>query len=448
MNLSIEDINETRKKLVVSVTADEAASEEKEILRDFSGKVRIPGFRQGRAPETIVRSRFSKELNGELSRKLAGKAYEHAIEESGFEIYTVVEVDGGEFASGQDGEISVMVDILPEFNLPDYDGINTKVPTAEVSDEEVETAIDELRKQRSEFQVVERAAELGDYVKVSYVGTIDGRTIADLAPERAIWGTQENTWEEAGAEEGVGVEAVVKGVVGMAAGDSKQETMSFPAEFEVEELAGKDAAYEIEVHEVRQRVLPEINEEFLKSMRLESAELLKDQIYDDLKSRKEQLRRNRQRTQVTNELDARIEFSLPESAVESETESVMREVVEQNVRRGIGEDQLDAHKQEIFDSARRTAGRRVKMNILLTRIGKEEGIEVDEEDVQRYLMSEAIATRVQVEQLVKDYQKDRQRGMAMQRAILVEKTLARIIEKTVIEEVEESEDGHDHNHDH
>jgi trigger factor len=448
MNLAIQDINETRKKLNVTVSADEASAEEKEILREFIGTVKIPGFRPGRAPEAIVRSRFGKELKNELNRKLTSKAYEYAVEDSGFEIYTVVDMEGGEFTTDQDGEISVTVDVVPDFNLPEYEGIKTKVPSVEVSDEEVDEAIDELRRQRSEFQVVDRPAEKGDYVKVSYEGKVADQPIAEIVPDKAIWGKQDNTWEEAGAEGSVGVTAVVNGVVGMAVDEAKTESMSFPAEFEVGELAGKDAVYEMRVHEVRQRVLPEINEEFLKSMRLESAEQLKDQIYDDLKGRKVQTKRHSQRVQVTDALDARIEFSLPESAIEAETKSVMRGIVEQNVRQGVAEDQLDAHKEEIFENARRSAGQRVKMNILLSRIGKKEAIEVEEDDIQRFLMSEAMSKRVRIEQLVKEFQKDRERAVAMRRSILVDKTLSWIVEKSVEEEVEESEEEHHHDHDH
>ena len=325
MNVTIQEVSETRKKLIVSISGEEILEEEKSLLKEFIQQVRIPGFRPGKAPPQLVRSRYAKEFAGELNRKLSASAYEKAAKEADMDIAGVIEMDEGEFDSSREGQITFTVDVNPHFNLPEYKGIKTEVVSEEVSDEEIETAIEEMHKQRSSFDVVDRAAAQGDFVKVSYEGEIEGRPIAEIAPDKPIWGKQENTWEEAGTKkEELGVPAVVEGIVGMNVGEKKEAEMEFPEDFQVPELAGKKANYKFEVHEVRTRVLAELDKKFLESMKLESVEQLKDQVFEDLENRKKYQNRQDKRQQIIEELNSRVEFSLPESTLENETNIAMR----------------------------------------------------------------------------------------------------------------------------
>ncbi len=368
------------------------------------------------------------------------KAFEAGVDESKLKIYQLVGLDGGEFKAEQEGKLTLTVDIMPKFHIPEYKGIITEVPSGEVSNDEVDVAIEAMRGQRASYNEVDRAAQKGDFVRVSYFGTVDGTAISELVPDRPIWGKQENTWEEAGAEETYGVKAVVDGIVQMSAGDRGGGDMEFPEEFEVPELAGKKAKYEFEVHEVRERVLPELNEELFKSLQVESLEMLKDRFYQSLEAEKRQRVVREKRRQITEELSARIEFPLPESAIESETDAAMEEIVRQNARRGVSEDEMDAHKEEIFANARRAAAARVKMSILLARIADEESIEVEEKDMQRYLAAEAMSTNARPEQLVKDLQNDPARLMSIRRTILANKTLDMLVEEASVKIVERAND--------
>ncbi len=435
MNLTIEEVSETRKKLVITIPVEEIAEEEKSILKQFVKQVRLPGFRAGKAPVQLIRSRHAKDIANELGRKLVGGAYQFASKESDFVILDVLNVEGDTFNLGEEGQTTFTVDINPEFNLPEYKGIATKVVSEEVSDEEIETAIDEIRKQRASFDVVERAAAKGDFVKVSYEGEIEGSPIAEIAPDKAIWGKQENTWEEAGAEKKeMGVPVVVEGLVGMKPGDKKEAEMDFGEDFEVPELAGKKGLYRFEVHEVRARVLPEIDEAFLETMKLESAEQLKDQVFEDISSRKIYENRQAQRQQVIEEITSRVEFPLPESALEKETNQAMGDIMRQNLNRGVPESEFEKHKDEIFENARRVAARRVKTDILLYRIATEEKITIENEDMQRAIFSQAMAARVKPEEFVKEIEKDPGRLHALRQSVLSDKTLEWLVEQAVVSE--------------
>lgn len=439
VKITIKNINETRKKLVVALSAEEVDEEERQVFKQFTKRVRLPGFRKGKAPEELVRRHHGDDINAELNRRLTSKAYDQAIEESKLDAYALTSIDGGKFIAGSDGHIELTVDINPKFNLPEYKGIPTKVPSLDVTEEEIEKVVDETRRVRADYQVVERAAAKGDYVKVSYEGKIEGRPITEIAPEAVIFGTQKNTWEEAGATDSPGVSAVVEALVGMKAGDKKEAEMDFDKDFSVEELAGQKGLYAIEVHEVREQLLPEMNEKFLKELGLESVEKFRENIRRNLAQRKRDERITIQGRQVSAELCRRIEFPLPESAVEEEARFIIRDLIEQNMRRGIPKEEFEKHKDEIYSNARQAASIRVKLNILLDRIASEEKITIEEKDMHQQIMMEAVATRTRPQKLVKELRKDRERTTALRISVLRNKTLQLLVDQAEVTEEEDTE---------
>ncbi len=439
MKVTIKDINETRKKLVVAFLAEEVDEEERQVFKRFAKQVRVPGFRKGKVPEELIRRHHSEDISTELNRRLTSKAYDHAIVESKLDAYAVVSIDGAEFSVGQDGNVELTVDVNPQFNLPEYKGIPAEVPSLDVSEEEIDKVVEETRRVRAGYEVVEREAAKGDYVKVSYEGKIGERPITEIAPKAVIFGTQKNTWEEAGAEESPGVRAVVDALIGMKAGDNKEVEMDFGEDFPIDELAGQKGRYAIEVHEVREQLLPEMNEEFLKELGLESVEKFRENIRRDLAHRKRDERLTAQGRRVSAELCKRIEFPLPESAVEEEARNIIRDLIEQNMRRGIPKEEFEKHKDDIYRAARQAAAVRVKLNIILDRIASEEKIIIEEKDMQQQIMIEAVATRTRPQKLVKELRKDRDRTSALRDSVLRNKTLQFIVDHSVVTEKEDAE---------
>lgn len=432
MNISTKDISETRKTLVVSVSGQEVEAEAAKLLGEFSHSVKIQGFRPGKAPASLIKKRYGKELESELNRKVTSEAYEKSLKDSKFDIYNVVSIDDAKFSPGEDGKVEITVDITPSFNLPEYKGIPIEIPSADIDETEVDNAIEEIRKQRSDFKEVTRDVKKGDYVKVSYEGKIGKQLITEIIPEQHIFGKQENTWEEAGAENDMGVKAVVDGLIGMKVGDKKDTEMKFPKDHAVAELKDKKAEYSMEVHEVRERVLPELNEEFLKQLHVENLEQFRKQINDELKHRKEQEINQLLRFQITEALDKRIEFPLPESAIEFEATGIFNDIVNQNRQRGIPDTEFQKHEEGIRTNAKSTAAHRVKLQIILGRIAKEEKIEIKNEDIQSHIMAEAMQTGTKPEQILKELQKSRGQMMAIQKSIIYNKTLEYLVKESAI----------------
>ena len=379
----VQDINETRKTITVSVAAAEIASIEASLIKEFMRDAKIPGFRPGKAPENMIRMRYAKELKSELSQRVVSKAHQEGVAKSDFEIFGVVDLNKGEIAAGSDATITFTVDVLQAFEVPAYEGLKVTNEPTEASAEEVEKMFEQLLSQRAEFNVAEKAADKGDYVRCSYEGKIGDELVADLVPETPMYGTQKVTWEEAGAEGTPGVQAIVDGVVGMQAGDEKEVTMEFAEDFKPEALAGKTAVYSLKAEEVREKVMPAMDDAFFASMQVKDEAELRERISENIEGQKKEQNSNAERQQITEQLLASVEFAIPESGIESETEAVLRDFMQRNMQQGASEADFEAHKEQLHEGASKAAHDRLKSRLILSKIAEKEKVQAENDDFSR-----------------------------------------------------------------
>lgn len=435
MNVQVSDINETRKTLTVTLDQTEVDGEYQSILGEITKQVSLPGFRPGKAPAAMVAKRFGKELQEEFRNKVIGKAYRDGLEQSKLNVLSLVDVDEGAVQPGQSAAIKITVDVRPEFTLPDYNGIETEVQPTEPSDAEVDGVIEGLRAERADFKVAERAAQKGDYVRLGYEGTLDGKPLAEIVGDKGIYAKAPQTWEEVeGANEGL-LPGLGAQLSGLKAGDKKDVTITFPADFApVPALAGKAPSYAVEVQEVRERVLPALDEKFLKDNQVATVDELKARIRQSLKARKEQQNRAEQRRQVTEWMVARADFPVPESLVAQERDGVLRQFIEENMRRGVPQEQFEQNKKELFDSATRAGTSRVKMQLILARVAEQEKLKVEEKDLNQWLMREAMRSGQRPDQFAKQLGKDREMLRAAQQQVLFDKALDFLVSKASVKQ--------------
>ncbi|MFH1497484.1 MAG: trigger factor [Verrucomicrobiota bacterium] len=437
MNIEIKDVSDTRKELVVSLDQAEVAAQHQAVIGEISKVARLPGFRPGKAPANLVIKRYGKEIGEEFKQKVVTKAYRDGLEQSKLDVLQITGVDEGTIAADQAATITITVDLRPTFELPDYAGLATTVTAAEPTDAEVDAAIEELRGQRAEFNVAERASQKGDYVKLSYTGTVEGQPILEIVPDKQIYGSVPQTWEEVeGENEGL-IPGLGNALAGLAKGDKKDVTVTFPAEFAgAPALAGKTAVYSVEIQEIRERVLPALDEAFFKANQADDLAGLKSKTANNLKLRKEHQNRQAQRQQVVEALTGKTEFAVPESLIEAETQSVLRRFMEENMRRGVPAEQFEKDKTELFDNARKAATTRVKTQFILSKIAEKEGLKVDERDIDTFIYREAMMTNSTPEKLVKELTKDRERLRAIQQSIIFDKALDLVVSKATVSTAE------------
>ncbi len=433
MNIDIQNISDTRKSLAVTLDVGEVDAEHKAVVAEFARMARLPGFRPGKAPVDIVLKRFAKEIAEEFKQKVVAKAYRGGLEQSKLDVITVANLDEGTIQAGQPATLTFTVDVSPEFTLPDYSGIATEIQPTESTDAEIDQVIEGMRAERADFKVAERPSQKGDYVKLAYEGTVDGKPILELAPDKQIYGKVPQTWEEVeGQNEGL-IPGLSQQIAGLKAGDKKDVSVSFPAEFTaVPALAGKTASYAIEVQEIRERVLPPMDEAFFKANQADNLEALRESIRGRMKMQKEFQNRSAQRRQVTDALLAKIEFSVPESLVETETQGVLRQFIEENMRRGVAADQFEKDKKELYDGAKKAATGRVKSQLILAKIAEKEKLQVSEQDIDAFIYREAMRTNQTPEKLVKVLTKDREQLRSVQQSIIFDKALDLLVSKATV----------------
>lgn len=429
MKTDVQDINPTRKTIAVSVTADEVGEQEAKLIKDFQGQAKIPGFRPGKAPENMVRARFAKDIKNELKQRIISQAHQEGVGNADFEVFNIVDLEEGEIAAGKDTTVTFTVDVIPEFELPAYEGLKVTNEPTEATDEEVSKMLDQILSQRAEYNAVEKAAEKGDYVQCSYEGKIDGEPVADLVPDAAMFGTQKNTWEEAGSEDAPGVRAVIDGLVGMKAGDTKAVTMEFPEDFKPEALAGKTAVYELEAKEVREKVMPEMDEAFLSSLQVKDEAELRERISENIENQKKQKNAGAERQQVTEALLKAVDFPVPESGVANETEAVLRDFMQKNMQQGVSPEEFEKHKDSLHEGAQQAAHDRLKSRLILSKIAEKEKVKVENEDFSRMIMMEAQQSGQKPEKLVKEIRQDQSRINRMRSDIILGKTMDLVLEK-------------------
>ena len=440
MNLSIKEAGTARQIATVTFDAEEIQTKEKEACNEIGKVANIPGFRKGKAPSNVIRKRFSKELNDELTRKLSTEAYESIMENKDFKVYSILKVEPGSIDTNSGTSVDITYDIEPEFEIPEYENFQVNTEPVEVTDEDIDKELDAIREQRSSFEEVDRIAREGDYIKCSYEGMLDNSPVADLVPDKPMYGKQSNTWEEAGESKGMGVDAIAKGVVGMKKGDKKEVEAKFDKDFEVPPLAGKTIMYNIEVHEVREKKSPEINEEFLQSLKVENLQELKDRVATDLENRKKRDNQNSKRSQITQKFLEIPDFPLPQQAVEDESNLIFQSKAQQAIQRGAKQEDIESKKDELWKEAKVQGEARVKLTIILSKIAEKEKVEVSNEDLARAATQEAMMQRKDPTAYIKELSQNRQQLHRLRQDILHDKTLELVADKAK-ETVGETEDG-------
>jgi trigger factor len=242
----------------------------------------------------------------------------------------------------------------------------------------------------------------------------------------------------------MGVDAIADGVIGMSAGDKKDVKADFAKDFEVEALAGKSITYKLEVHEVREKKAPALeDEEFLKSLKIESVDELKTKVREQIKSRKDQENVNSKRKQITQNILDMDEFPLPQQAVEEESKAIFQNRIQQASSQGTKQEDIEKNRDEWWKESQTQGQARVKLTLVLSRIAEEEKITVEKEDLAQAATREAMMRREDPTKFIKELTQDRSRLNRLREDIVYDKTLLKIAEISK-EQICEIEGEHTH----
>ena len=409
----------------VVVPAQDLRAEIDSKLVEYGADMRLPGFRPGKAPLKILRQRFGRTVEGEILQATINRGTQQAIEEKGLKPAVMPQIDlvsdlANGLPAGADLEYTVSVEALPDIEPMDFASLELERLEAEPADEVVEEEIGLIAKSTAELEPVEddRGAAEGDTLTIDFEGRIDGEAFAGGAAE------------DYEIELGIGefIPGFEDQLAGARAGESREVEVVFPEDYGAAHLAGKTAVFSVEIKQVQERRSVEPDDEMAKRVGFDDLTLLRQGVVDRIKTRYANVSRMIVKRQLFDRLEERHEFPLPESMVEQEFASIWGEIEkrlggpeEEEVREGKTDD-------ELRDEYRKVAERRIRLGLLLAEIGRQNNIEVDEEDLQRALFAQVTRFPGQ-EQVVMDFYRNNPSAMSqLEGPILENKVVDFILE--------------------
>jgi len=399
MKTEVVDVSPTRKELKIEIDASDVRAEMERVTERYAGAVSVPGFRKGRAPNSVVRQRYRNEIRGEVVQNLVPQAINEAINERA--LHVIGEPENIHFdneeALDKLGEhplsIHADIEVLPEVALGEYKGLEIVRRTRPVTDETVEAMVENLREQSASLQPVEdRGAEAGDTVTVNFTGRyIEPPSDEDIKAEDV--------------EVVLGGEGVLADfndqLMGTKPDDVKTFVVKYPADFSSQGLAGKEIEYTATVTAVRRKELPEVDDEWAKTFgeEIDSEATLRVKLRESLEERARVESEHRLRDEVMGKLIEAHEFEVPESLVKSQARRLLESTVRDMMQRGVDPRKQELDWENLQGMLEAQATEDLRGSILLERIAEAEEIEPTDEEVEQEIATIAEGARQSVEQV-------------------------------------------------
>jgi trigger factor len=371
-----------RRELELEIPAENVSKAAEKVARELARVARIPGFRPGKAPVTLIRRRFADDIQGEVVQSLVPEYLEKALDEKKLTPVTRPEVDKVEFKEGEPLRFRAIFEVLPEFELGEYKSPEVKIESIEIGDAQVDKALEEMRERAATFVPVEvRAAKDGDYVLMKLKGT----PVGGGEPVQA-----DNILCHLGAEETL--ESFTENLRGANPGETKNFTAKYPEDYPDPKLSGKTYDYSVEVQGIKEKKLPELNDEFAKDAAGEGGgfstlDEMRKKIRENLEAAKDQQLQAQAREKILEQLVKAHDFPVPEALVEGQMDTRLERVVRSLAAQGVDPRAVNVDWVSLRRRQHDRAVDDVKAEILLDRIASAEKIEATDEDVQKEINS-------------------------------------------------------------
>jgi trigger factor len=403
VNVTVENLAPCKKLMRVELEAQKVDEAFDTVTREFQREASLPGFRPGKAPKEMVLRKYGKDIEDEVKRKLISDSYRKAVDENKLDVLGYPDIEEIQFSRGQPLQFAATMETAPEFELPEYKGMPIKREARSVTEEDVTRALDALRQQQVTFTTVQRPIQTGDFAVVNYTGTSDGKPIIELAPAAQGLNERKNFWVEVPST--AFIPGFAEQLMGASAGEKRTITVDFPENFVTPQLAGKKAVYEVEVVEVKEKVLPPLDETFAKGYGAENVAKLTEGVRRDLENELKFSQNKAIRNQLISSLLERVNFELPDTSVDRETRNVVYDIVQENAKRGVSRETIEQQKEQIYSAAKHGAKERLKVAFLLQKIAEKEDIKVSQEEIAQRIQTLAAMYQIPAEKFAKDLQK-------------------------------------------
>lgn len=437
MNIVVEKQPKCVATLRVEIPAETVNARRDKIVKGFTSQARVPGFRPGKAPRAVVEKRFEKEITEDLYGKLVNEAYDEAMKQ---ETLNVLDFGVAEdLKTNPDGTVSFIskLTLAPEVTLPEYKGVNVTIPPLAVPDEEIQAQLTALQERFADFNAIEgRPAAMADFAVIDYSSTVEGNPTEEFLGKPAGYlSGREDFWVR--LDEKAFLPGFAAQLVGMNSGDSREITITLPADFPVEEVREKEMVFQVTVKELKEAVLPALDDEMAARLAPgKTMEEIKDIIRQNMEGERRRKIDDMKVNQIVNHFNAQVDFELPDELVTQETQSQADAMVKRGVQSGMSESEIESQQNEIFASAGSQAVSNLRTNFILQEIARVENITVSDNELVNHLAQIAASRKVAPKKFIKDMQREG-RLSSIRSSMTIGKTIDFLVEQAnVVESAE------------
>ena len=430
MDVKVEDISSIRKKLSFEVGAEKVDSEIEKAYRKIAKSAKIKGFRAGKVPRPVLEQYYAPQMEEQVLGRLINESYFNALSEHGIPAVSDPEiVESSSLEKGKPFSYEAQVEVKPTVEARDYQGLSLKKEKFEPDSAVVDSRLEEMRANRAQMEVSAReSAAEGDFVTIDFEGFVDGEPFEG--------GKAEGYVLELGS--GSFIPGFEEQLAGMKRGEEKEVSVSFPEEYGNKELAGKPAVFRVTLQEIKEKVLPALDDEFAKGFGFESLEGLRSHIEEDYLQKEKNRVEGDLRERLVNALVERNPVEVPDAMVESQLDFMLKNVRNRFQSQGMSLEMLGMTEESFRQMYRQTAVRQVQGSLVLEAVGRQESIEVEESEIGAKLEQIAEMANAPLESVRKFYDRDEARsGLIAQMA--EERVVQFLLDQSIVEEVDKAE---------
>ncbi len=419
MEVKKTELEGNKVKLEVTIDSDEVNKALDQAYRKIVKDVELPGFRKGKIPRKVLEARFGKEvLHSDALDILIPRNYSQAVEESGIEPIDQPEIEDFHIAEDEPASFSAEVEVKPEVKLGEYTGFDIEREEIEIDEEDIEKQVERLQEEHSQLASVDREdVQFGDHVVIDYEGFVEGEPISGGSAEEFVLEIGSGDFIPGFEEELIGLEVRE---------EPHEIEVTFPENYD-EDLAGQDAIFKVTIKEIKEKEVPELNDEFIEEVtEFESLEEYKENLHKDMLEYREHQQKHELEDKILEKAAENAEVDVPEKMVESELDKIQQQMSQNLQSQGIDLDTYFEYQnlteEEWRAQNRDIAARRAKQNLVLEAIAAKEGIEVSEEEIEEKLEEIAEESEQDIEQIKAFFQRQGQlesmkHGMKMEKTI-------------------------------
>ncbi len=416
MQVSVENTSALERRMTIGVPAERIETEVNKRLQQTARRAKVPGFRPGKVPMSVIRQRYEASARQEALGDLIQETFYEAVVEQKLNPAGAPAVEPKVFEKGKDLEYVATFEVFPEFEVKGLDGIEIERQDSSVEDADIDKMLDVLRKQGTRYEVVDRAAATDDQVTIDFVGTQDGEAFSG--------GSAEGTKLVLGS--GRMIPGFEDGLVGAKAGEERVLDLTFPEDYQNLDLAGKAAQFKVTIKEVAAPELPELNEAFFKQFGVEetTVEGFRAEVRKNMERELRQALKTKVKNQVMDGLLAANQIDVPAALISNEVDRLRVQAVQQ-FGGNIQPDQLPA---ELFSEQ---AKRRVLLGLIIAEMVKQFELKPDDARV-RELIEEMAAAYQEPEQVVKWYYQNEQQLNEVRSVVLEEQVVDTVLKQAKV----------------